>query len=98
MRGSLPCEVCGRPVQQPKGRGAWRRAHPECRGLLGALGRLERVLDQALDPASGIDWNGPGLAELRYRLVLLSTRVPRPRDANGRFIARNGKAREEKAG
>lgn len=70
------CEVCGRRVTSGA-RGRVRTQHRECKPLADALNRLEKHLQQLPDMTPG------ALADLRYRILLASTAVPRARYPKG---------------
>lgn len=80
-RMSVECDVCFKPVEQPR-RGRPRERHPECLAIHDALARLERVVEGEL--VLGRE----ALIELRWRLIELTSRLPRVRDARGRFVGR----------
>lgn len=76
---TMPCQVCGLPVEQPEGRGRGRERHDECGRVHRALTRLEREI------ARVEEWRPGHAAELRRDLFDLANRLPRARDARGRF-------------
>lgn len=80
------CEICGHAVFQRPGPGRPRERHDECNKLHEALAAVERAIDGAR--LQQISFSEDALIELRFRLLILSTEVPRPRDALGRFIRR----------
>lgn len=83
-RTPTTCSICLRPVVQRGERGRFRTVHAACKPLHDALVRVEKALALPLvgtmPPAAQV--------ELRYRVLCLSTEIPRPRDASGRFMRR----------
>lgn len=78
------CSVCGHTVESGL-RGPMREVHKECEPLRDTLTRLKAQL-ASLPPMTARQ-----LLNVRYELLCMSTEVPRPRDANGRFIRREKK-------
>ncbi len=83
-----PCDLCGAPVPQPKGRGRPRLYHPEC----GLAARAFRRLEKALAVVNATRKPGDSLAveDMRSSLFDMANSLPRWRDASGRYRSGRG--------
>lgn len=84
-RPPVQCEVCSRPVAQPK-RG-YRNVHAECRALHDDLNRLQRHLDQLTEGTHPAALSRTAMSELWFRLFTMASEVPRVRDSRGRYVS-----------
>lgn len=82
---SIVCSVCGREVEQPP-RG-YRLRHAACVQLHEDLERLRKHVAQLAEGTHPAQLQPEQLATLRFELFCLASDMPRPRDAQGRFVS-----------
>lgn len=85
------CSICGRAVVSGvSGRQKETHKDPDaeidCKAVADAFVRLEKVLKPEV--LARLNLTGSALLELRYRVFVLASEVPRARDSRGRFLRR----------